>query len=755
MDIFTSISLNYLPKARILAASIKKFHPDWKLHLLISDSMQGKLCSQIDFDKKLFDNVVWIKDLKIKNLRGWIFKHSVVELCTAVKGPFLKQLVEGGAHKIMYIDPDIVVFNDLSELDRLLDEHAILLTPHLIEYSDQQKSIIDNEIFGTMRHGTFNLGFIAINAQREEGKKFADWWSKRLLDFCYADYEKGLFTDQKWCDLIPSYFEDYHIVRNPGYNAASWNLDTRRISFSPEGNLMVNEKRPLRFYHFTGYDSGAGPQVIESLTKDGSNSVVKELWDWYSKELLDNGQRELGKLDGAYNYFNNGEKIASEMRTIYRARNDLQEYYPDPYTTDRTDGGFLNWIRYQAPREDEDKPNETEQYDDLNNVQALAYREILQAENNPENEHFVLRTDETFSSAEALIKLLAFYLPQFHPIPENDLWWGKGFTEWSNVTRAVPQFPGHYQPHLPGDLGFYDLRVKEVQYRQIEMAKQYGIHGFAFYYYWFAGKRLLEKPINQFLENQDMEFPFCLIWANENWTRRWDGLENDILIEQVHTPETDMAFIKEITPFVNDKRYIRINGRPVIIVYRVDLLPNPRETAERWRNYCIKHQLGDPYLIAAQTFGFDDPRPVGFDAAMQFPPHNHHLVEEFMINPEIKFSNPDFSHYVWSYPKIVEYKEKEPEDAPYPLYKGIFPIWDSEPRKPGKGAIIAYSTPELYKRWLKVISQWTIKNHPPEERFVFINAWNEWAEGAHLEPDRRYGYAYLQATMDALRSLKL
>ena len=183
-------------------------------------------------------------------------------------------------------------------------------------------------------------------------------------------------------------------------------------------------------------------------------------------------------------------------------------------------------------------------------------------------------------------------------------------------------------------------------------------------------------------------------------------------------------------------------------------MPNPAETAERWREYCLKHGLGEPYLIAAQTFGFSDPRTIGFDAAVQFPPHNQHHGPRFMINSETNYSNPDYSSYVFSYQKTVEYKEQDPEDAPYPLFKGIFPSWDSEPRKPGKGTIFAGSTPELYQRWLKAISQWTIENHPEGERFVFINAWNEWAEGAHLEPDRRYGYAYLQATMDTLRAIK-
>jgi len=340
---------------------------------------------------------------------------------------------------------------------------------------------------------------------------------------------------------------------------------------------------------------------------------------------------------------------------------------------------------------------------------------------------------------ETDIKLIAFYLPQFHPIPENDEWWGKGFTEWTHVSSAHPQFVGHYQPRLPGELGFYDLRVSEIQKRQVELARKYGIFGFCFHYYWFGGKRLLDLPLKQFLNHPRLDFPFCLCWANENWTRRWDGLDHEVLIAQAHSPDDDLAFIKDIEPALRDERYIRVNGQPLLIVYRPGLLPDPKATAERWRDYCTKKGLVGLYLVAVQGFETMDPRPLGFDAAVEFPPHKLGQGAP-VLNSQMEIVNPNYQGVICDYNYLVE-SAKKISRSNFTVFRGVCPSWDNEARKPGRGMTYQNSAPVLYQEWLAEACRFAAKESDPDKRLVFINAWNEWSEGAYLEPDRRYGYA--------------
>lgn len=346
---------------------------------------------------------------------------------------------------------------------------------------------------------------------------------------------------------------------------------------------------------------------------------------------------------------------------------------------------------------------------------------------------------------------IAYYLPQFHPIPENDNWWGKGFTEWTNVSKAVPRFIGHEQPHLPGELGFYDLRLKEVLQRQIELARQHGIHGFCFYYYWFNGKRLLEAPLRNLLDDPALDFPFCLCWANENWTRAWDGQEREILMEQSHSPRDDLQFIKAIQPYLADPRYIRIDGKPLLLVYRASLLDDARATAKRWRDYCRNSGIGEIYLAAVLSFDIKDPRPFGFDAAVEFPPHRLSLPAP--INYRLDLADTAFEGTVYDYPETVHLEalaHAEPAGKmEFPLFRGVMASWDNDARRPGRSRIFHHAAPTAYAHWLRLAALEMQGEYSAP--FVFINAWNEWAEGTHLEPDRRFGYGYLAATADTLR----
>jgi lipopolysaccharide biosynthesis protein len=361
--------------------------------------------------------------------------------------------------------------------------------------------------------------------------------------------------------------------------------------------------------------------------------------------------------------------------------------------------------------------------------------------------HFVAAGQGPQLDSDPAVRLIAYYLPQFHPIPQNDLWWGKGFTEWTNVSKAVPRFLGHYQPRLPGELGFYDLRIRDTLARQAELARRYGIHGFCFHYYWFAGTRLLDTPLKLLLESPQIDLPFCINWANENWTRRWDGGNSEILIGQNYSPEDDIALCDALIPALRDPRYIRVGDRPLLMIYRPSLLPDAIATVERWRSRLSEAGIGEPFMVMPQVFNDHDPRPFGFDAAAGFPPHRVGWGHRVYKARQAFHANHQGSLH--SYDEMVRRAVGMPEEG-YTLFPGVTPQWDNEARNPNRGHCFVGSTPAKYRDWLERACRQALQARVADQRIVFINAWNEWAEGAYLEPDRHFGYAYLAATAEAV-----
>lgn len=344
-------------------------------------------------------------------------------------------------------------------------------------------------------------------------------------------------------------------------------------------------------------------------------------------------------------------------------------------------------------------------------------------------------------SAHRSARLIAFYLPQYHPIPENDQWWGKGFTEWTNVAKARPLFSGHYQPHIPADLGFYDLRLPETRESQAELARRYGISGFCYYHYWFNGKRLLNRVFDEVLDSGKPDFPFCLCWANENWTRAWDGRQGEILIKQNYCEEDDQNHIRWLLNIFKDKRYIRIDSKPLMLVYLSKSIPDPAKSMQIWREEAKK--IGEElYLCKVESapWEYGDPGLMGFDACVEFQPDWGNLGPV-----KTQLSN---GHVVYDYAKFVDRMLNKPVPS-YKRFPCVTPMWDNSPRRKQAALIIDNSTPEKYERWLRsVIGK--LESFNLDDNIVFINAWNEWGEGNHLEPDEKNGTAYLEATQNAL-----
>ncbi|QEL15551.1 glycoside hydrolase family 99-like domain-containing protein [Limnoglobus roseus] len=381
--------------------------------------------------------------------------------------------------------------------------------------------------------------------------------------------------------------------------------------------------------------------------------------------------------------------------------------------------------------------------------------------------------------------LIAFHLPQYHPIPENDEWWGKGFTEWANVTRAVSLFPGHYQPHLPADLGFYDLRLPEARAAQAQLAREYGIGGFCYYHYWFSGRRLLHRPVDEILQSGEPDFPFCLCWANEPWSRNWDGGFKKVLVHQHYSEDDDLNHIRWLLPAFADRRYIRVDGKPLFLVYRSGQLPDPQRTTDIWREEARKCGVGELFLACVEPSPTvaTDPSRSGMDALVQFTPEWHgaprkqffdswrrlvrarlysrgrwltrvidsllRQLSPYMIHAT-RQGRVSLRHKIRDYEDVVYSTLRLADAVEYRLFRCVCPGWDNTARRKSGGMIFVGSTPELYESWLRTVVDRQRRSCFPGDP-IFVNAWNEWAEGCHLEPCQKWGRSYLEATARAIK----
>lgn len=342
-------------------------------------------------------------------------------------------------------------------------------------------------------------------------------------------------------------------------------------------------------------------------------------------------------------------------------------------------------------------------------------------------------------------KLIAFYLPQFHRIAENSEWWGPGFTEWTNVARGRPNFTGHYQPHIPRDLGFYDLTHVDVMYEQAELARLYGVHGFCFYYYWFSGRRILEKPLENFLKS-DVDINFCLCWANENWTRTWDGDTKSVLLGQNYAEEDDEHFIQSLLEYFRDDRYIKVDGKPMLVVYRAKDMPRSKVSFAKWRELVRANGFPGLHIAVVDFYDIASPDEVDADALVEFPPHKFNGPQS-VPDTMPALTNPHFCGGMVDYSKVIAQSLLRPVPD-FQLYRGIIPSWDNTARRQNTPTIVVNAQPELYGEWLRYLRAYTREHASKDDgTFIFINAWNEWGEGCHLEPDQEWGLQYLEQTL--------
>ena len=351
------------------------------------------------------------------------------------------------------------------------------------------------------------------------------------------------------------------------------------------------------------------------------------------------------------------------------------------------------------------------------------------------------------------VRLIALYLPQFHPVPENNEWWGPGFTEWTNTAKARPLFPGHYQPPVPADLGFYDLRVPETREDQANLARGHGIEAFCYYHYWFgSGRRILERPFNEVLASGKPDFPFCVCWANETWTGIWHGAPNRVLVEQTYPGDADhRAHFETLLPAFGDRRHITIDGKPVFCIYKPEKLPDPKRTLDLWRTMATAAGLPGLHVLGMSAALGWNPEENGFDGKICLPliltrpwVSKRHPIKWLKRQAAIKAGLPSFHAATGFVPEL-----EAQLSLPYEWHACLIHSWDNTPRSGKNGVVLRGASPQQFSKLLATAVDLASRKRP-NLRLVFLKSWNEWAEGNHLEPDQRNGRTYLEVLRSAM-----
>lgn len=348
------------------------------------------------------------------------------------------------------------------------------------------------------------------------------------------------------------------------------------------------------------------------------------------------------------------------------------------------------------------------------------------------------------------MRFLTYYLPQFHVIPENEEWHGSGFTEWTNVRKAKPLFPGHSQPRVPhAEIGYYELESTAPLIKQAELMKKYGVYGQIFYHYWFDGKLLLEKPAQMLLDAIEISMPFAFCWANENWTKNWSGGDKSVLIKQNYSTSDSKAFIEYLVPFFKDPRYIKINNRPLLIIYKSAQIPNLSEAVSIWNGVCLANGLPSPYLLAVETSVDTRISDAGFAGTIERPLYNFPELEHLNLNQ----LPTDFNGHegpIFDYKDVAHHYANWNNETSLAQHPSVVVNWDVSPRHGKSALILRNGDAESFGKWLEEAANYSSTQFDISEQFVFINAWNEWAEGAYLEPDTENNFSYLEAVKKIL-----